>query len=38
MAGYRNVVGVAGANVDVETAVRGIENPRDHHIFEILRI
>lgn len=38
MPGNRKEVGVSGTDVDIKTAMPGIEKPRDHHIFEILGI
>jgi hypothetical protein len=38
MSGNRKEVGVSGTNVDIETAIPGIEKPRNHDIFEILSI
>jgi hypothetical protein len=38
MTGDRKKVGVSGSNVDIEAAMRIIEKPGDHDVFEILSI
>ena len=38
MTGDRKEVGVSGANVDIEAAVRIIEKPGNHDVFEILGV
>jgi hypothetical protein len=38
MTGDRKEVAVSSANIDIEAAVRIIEKPGDHDVFEILGV